>query len=270
MNLRRSSILWVAVALTVAAGALSGCSSGPRGEVTFVQPLDGAQVVSPFWVEMAKTGSLIVEPAYAFGVTGGGVGHYAIVVDEIAELSPDKVVSRQKHVFDYDKGQSSARIEVPAGQHTLTLYFIRNNGLPYTPFVKKTITVNVVEARTVSILEPEDGASLVGNKVTVKIASEGLNVEPASAGVTEGSGHHHILVDKLVERSPNFNNPLESIPINPIPVEEGYIHLHNGETEVTLDLPRGQHVIRLLFGKGDGIPYDPPITDAVTITLRDP
>ena len=268
--MRRSPILWVAVVLTLAFGALSGCSSGPRGEVSFVQPIDGAQVVSPFWVEMAKTGSLIVEPAFAFGVVGGGVGHYAVIVDETADLDTEKTVKPTETIFDYDKGQTSARIEVAPGQHTLTLYFIRNNGLPYTPFVKKTITVNVVESRSVSFIEPEDRSSQVGSQVTIKIASEGLNVEPASAGVTEGSGHHHILVDKLVERSPNFNNPLDSIPINPVPFEDGYIHLEEGQTEITLDLPRGQHILRLLFAKGDNLPYDPPITDSITFTVRDP
>ena len=268
--MRRSPILWVAVVLTLAFGALSGCSSGPRGEVRFVQPIDGAQVVSPFWVEMAKSGSLIVEPAFAFGVVGGGVGHFTVFVDQTAPPDPDRTIKEKHTPFNFEKGQSSARVEVPPGRHTLTLYFVRNNGLPYTPYITQTITVNVIESRTVSFIEPKDRASLVGNKITVKIAAEGLNVEPASAGVTEGSGHHHILIDKLVERSPNFNNPLETIPINPVPFEDGYVHLEEGQTEITLDLPRGQHILRLLFAKGDNLPYDPPITDFVTIAVRDP
>ena len=271
--MRRSLSIWMAIALILAFGTLFGCGGGITGEVSFVQPADGADVISPFWVQMRASEELIVEPAFAFGVISGGVGHFSVVVGDTTPPNPEKTIKPGKveNIWDFPKGQEAARVSIPKGQHTLSLYFTRNNGLPYSePYITQTITVNVLEHRSATILEPKDRDSVV-SPFTVKIGSEGIELEPASAGVTEGHGHHHILVDKLIKRSPTFNDPLESISIDQIPAEDGrhYIHLEEGQSEIVLDLPTGQHTIRLLVGKGDNMPYDPPITDFITVNVRE-
>ena len=35
----------------------------------------------------------------------------------------------------------------------------------------------------------------------------------------------------------------------------------------TLNLAKGQHTIAALFAQGNHVPYNPPVTDAVTVTV---
>ena len=267
--MRRSSTIWLGIILILVFGAISGCG-GTEGTVSFVEPIDGASVTSPFWVTMESSENLWIEPAFAeMSYTEDGSGHFSIIVDDTTPANPDLMIKPTETSYNFSKGQKSAMLSLPKGQHTLTLYFTKTNRLPYSdPYISQTITVNVTEQRAVKITEPVDRAQVV-SPFTLKIATEGIELEPASAGVSEGSGHHHILVDKLIKRSPTFNKPLETISIDPLPTGDSqYIHLEDGQSEIELDLPKGQHVLRLLVGKGDNMPYDPPITDMITITVK--
>jgi hypothetical protein len=40
-----------------------------------------------------------------------------------------------------------------------------------------------------------------------------------------------------------------------------------GQTETTLDLPPGEHTLRLYFATGDHRPYNPAITDTIKVTV---
>ena len=79
-------------------------------------------------------------------------------------------------------------------------------------------------------------------KVVMK--AENLIVEPATNGVRDGYGHHHIIID----------SPFPPLDIA-IPKDEKNLHFGNGETETILNLPVGKHKLLLLFAKGDHIPY---------------
>ena len=258
--MRRSSIFWVAALLTLAIGALSGCSSGPAGAVHFIEPTEGAQLTSPFWVRMGHDDKLKVEPAFAFGQVSGGIGHFSIQIDK-TELPPIiKSVKPSSTTYDFIKGQTESFVDLQLGPHTMTLFFTKNSKVRYDPPIVQTINVNVVGRRAVSFVEPEDGERY-DSPVTIKIAVEGLVVEPASAGVNDNAGHHHILIDKIPDQDP-------STPVEPIPEDELHIHLDEGQTETTLDLERGQHVLRLLFAKGDHMPYDPPVMHTIKVIVR--
>ena len=259
--MRRSSIVWVAALLTLAMGALSGCDSGPAGAVHFIEPTEGAQVTSPFWVRMGHDDKLKVEPAFAFGLVGGGVGHFSIQIDNTVLPPIIKSVKPNSTTYDFIQGQTESFVSLEPGPHTMTLFFTRNSKVRYDPPIVQTININVVAQRAVSFVEPEDG-ELYDSPITIKIDVEGLVVEPASAGVTANGGHHHILIDKIPDKDP-------STPVEPIPEDELHIHLDQGQTEITLDLERGQHVLRLLFGKGDHMPYDPPIMQKIKVIVRD-
>jgi Domain of unknown function (DUF4399) len=45
----------------------------------------------------------------------------------------------------------------------------------------------------------------------------------------------------------------------PIPSDYNHIHLGNGQTEVLLTLPPGQHTLQLLLGDAEHIPHQPPV-----------
>ena len=112
-------------------------------------------------------------------------------------------------------------------------------------------------AGKVRITEPSDGASVV-SPFKVVMAAEKLAVEPASAGVNDGRGHHHIVIDK--DLPPKGQ---------PVPADAQHLHFGKGQTDATLDLPPGEHTIRLLFAKGDHIPYDPEITSDIKVKVTE-
>lgn len=111
--------------------------------------------------------------------------------------------------------------------------------------------------QAVSIDKPENGAE-ISSPVTVCMKTSGVEAEPAKMGVREGKGHHHILVDV----------DLPSDLSKPVGKDANHIHMGDGSSCKTLDLSPGKHTIRTLFAKGDHIPFDPPLTDTIEITVK--
>lgn len=114
---------------------------------------------------------------------------------------------------------------------------------------------NEEPASKVNFIEPQDGAEVV-SPFTVRMGTEEVTVEPASQGVRDGYGHHHLIVDADLP-------PLDQ----PIPSDERHLHFGGGQMETTLDLPPGEHKITLLFAQGNHVSYAPAITDTITITV---
>jgi len=136
-----------------------------------------------------------------------------------------------------------------AGKHGLKLLLIA-----LTVLISSMGSLALAKERKVTIIEPANGAKLTSPvKVCMKI--EGLVVEPASNGVFEGRGHHHILF-----------NSLPADLSQPIGKEE--IHLGDGSTCREFKLPPGRHVIIAVFAYGNHVPYDPPVTDKIMITVK--
>ncbi|MCU4924408.1 DUF4399 domain-containing protein [Halobacteria archaeon AArc-dxtr1] len=80
--------------------------------------------------------------------------------------------------------------------------------------------------------------------------------EGQEQSVQDGQGHLHVLVDVgCVE------------PIEPIPFEEGYHHLGEGGTDITLDLEPGEYDLCAQASDGDHIAYD--MTDEISIEVED-
>ena len=107
------------------------------------------------------------------------------------------------------------------------------------------------------IISPGHGES-VSSPVTVHFGLSGMGVAPA--GIEKKStGHHHLLVD--LDQSPAMGMP--------VPTDDRHRHFGGGQTEVTLDLPPGEHSLQLLLGDHNHIPHDPPVmSETVTITVQ--
>ena len=45
----------------------------------------------------------------------------------------------------------------------------------------------------------------------------------------------------------------------PIPADKNHVHFGKGQTEVELELSKGEHTLQLLMGDFRHIPHDPPI-----------
>ncbi len=248
--LKQFSMLWTVAAVTLSLGVLAACGSDPAGGASFVEPRDAAEVKSPFRVRMAVQG-ITVEPA---GEVREGYGHHHIVID--ADLPPlDKPVRSDSQHRHFGKGQTEAVLDLAPGEHTLRLLFAKGDHVPYDAAITDTVTVTVTERQRAYFIEPQDGAE-VSSPVTVMMGAEGVTVESAANGVNEGTGHHHIILD--ADLPPGDQ---------PIPSDDQHRHFGGGQIETSLELPPGEHSLRLLFAQGNHMPYDPLITDTVKITV---
>lgn len=107
----------------------------------------------------------------------------------------------------------------------------------------------------VYIISPANGDE-VQSPVTVVFGLAGIGVAPAGVDLPN-TGHHHLLVDTELSNM-GF----------PIPADAQNIHFGLGQTEATLELEPGEHVLRLALGDMLHIPHDPPlISEPVTIQV---
>ena len=118
-------------------------------------------------------------------------------------------------------------------------------------------TANVASSsKALSITTPATLTN-VSSPLKVCMATKGYTVEPAKNGVNTGKGHHHLLIDV----------PVPSDLSKPIGKDGNHVHMGDGSKCKTLDLAKGQHTITALFAQGNHVPYNPPVSDAVTVTV---
>jgi hypothetical protein len=107
------------------------------------------------------------------------------------------------------------------------------------------------------IISPKHGESLSG-PVTVMFGLKGMGVAPAGVDKAK-TGHHHLLIN--VDKLPAMDKPL--------PSDENHRHFGGGQTEVTLDLPKGEHTLQLVLGDMNHVPFNPPvISEKITVTVK--
>lgn len=112
-------------------------------------------------------------------------------------------------------------------------------------------------APTVEILAPAAGDTIT-LPFTVRLATNGLTIAPASGVREEGIGHHHLLIN--LDPTPDGE---------PIPAAEGYVHLGSGVSEYVLDaLPPGEHRIIAILAWGDHVPMTGSVRDTVRFVVR--
>lgn len=106
--------------------------------VDFVEPKDGAIVISPFKVVFAVTG-MTVKPA---GDMAANTGHHHLLIN--AENIPDEILipmdETHKH---FGKGQTEAEVSLPPGKYKLTMQFANGAHQSYGPQLSKSIEVTV-------------------------------------------------------------------------------------------------------------------------------
>ena len=109
---------------------------------------------------------------------------------------------------------------------------------------------------SVYFISPNNGESTSG-KVTVRFGLENFGVAPAGTQVVH-TGHHHLIIDAGLP------------PLNlPIPADKNHVHFGKGQTEVEIELTKGEHTLQLLLGDFRHIPHDPPIfSKKITIKVN--
>ncbi len=228
----------------------------PAQSVAFFEPLDGATVSSPVQVVMAATG-LVVEPS---GELNDGAGHFHILVN--TDFVPTgEIIPTDEQNRHYGKGQTTASLELPPGEHTLRLQFAdgAHTALEGDAY-RDTITIIVAEGAqepSVRFAGLADGAT-VSSPFEVTMEATGLVVEP-SGEINEGAGHFHILVDTPFVDAGAV-----------IPTDEAHLHYGQGQTTASLDLPPGEHTLRLQFADGAHIALEgDAYRDTVTVIVAE-
>ena len=113
------------------------------------------------------------------------------------------------------------------------------------------------EGTRVFIIAPVDGAA-VASPVTGYFGLDGMGVAPA--GVEwDHTGHDHLMID--VAELPAFDAPLTA--------DENHRHFSGGQTQLTLELERGEDTLQLLLADWQHVPHDPPLlSEPITITVE--
>ena len=118
------------------------------------------------------------------------------------------------------------------------------------------------EGASVYFINLQDGAT-VTSPVLVQMGVRGMGVAPAGTE-KEGTGHHHLLVD----RAP-MGEGEEDEWLYGLPGDENHIHFGGGQTEASLDLAPGEHTIQMVFGDMNHVPFGPQmVTEVITITVE--
>ena len=110
--------------------------------------------------------------------------------------------------------------------------------------------------KALAIVKPAT-LSNVSSPLQVCMATNGYTVEPAKKGVNPGKGHHHLIIDTDIPADLS----------KPVAKDDTHIHMGDGSTCKTINLAKGQHTITALFAQGNHVPYNPPVTDSVTVNV---
>lgn len=94
--------------------------------------------------------------------------------------------------------------------------------------------------------------------IKVKFGLKGMGVRKANEDIFDRrTGHHHLLVDQGI------------VPKGDIIVfSEKHIHYGKGQTEATLTLPPGPHVLTMQFADGAHISYGPQLAASVRVVVE--
>jgi hypothetical protein len=107
---------------------------------------------------------------------------------------------------------------------------------------------------SVAFASPSDGDT-VGSPVPVEMEAEGVTVEPSDAGVNEGAGHFHVLIDAECVAEGEV-----------IPNDDDHRHFGDGATSTELELEPGEHRLCLQFA--DGAHVATALTDEITVSVE--
>ncbi|MEM1275367.1 MAG: DUF4399 domain-containing protein [Pseudomonadota bacterium] len=114
------------------------------------------------------------------------------------------------------------------------------------------------DGAAVYFINIQDGDTL-SSPVTIQFGLTGMGVAPAGTE-REHTGHHHLIINEAIEGE-ELNEP--------IPLDDQHRHFGGGQTEVTLDLPAGEHTLQLVLADWSHIPHNPPVmSERITVKVE--
>ncbi len=89
------------------------------GGVYFIEPQDGQEVTNPVKVKMGVDG-MTVHPA---GELKENTGHHHILIDGPDFIEEGQVIPSDEKHLHFGNGATETELNLPSGEHTLTLQF---------------------------------------------------------------------------------------------------------------------------------------------------
>jgi len=107
-------------------------------KIYFVSPQAGERLKSPVKVVMMVEG-MGVQPA---GELVENTGHHHVIINGGPIATGEVIAADDTHIH-FGQGQTEAELELPAGEHSLTLQFADGHHKSYGPEMSSTITITV-------------------------------------------------------------------------------------------------------------------------------
>lgn len=115
------------------------------------------------------------------------------------------------------------------------------------------------DGASVYFINLKDGDT-VSSPVHIQFGLRGMGVQPAGVEGKPHTGHHHLLVNSEITG--------EDLDYS-IPADDNHRHFGGGQTEATIELTPGTHVLQLIMGDMNHIPHNPPVmSERITITVE--
>ena len=87
---------------------------------------------------------------------------------------------------------------------------------------------------------------------------KGLDIKPASEGLQEGTGHHHLIVD----------GPKSLKSGEVIPFDDTHLHYGKGQTDGSVELGPGKHRLTLQFANAAHKSYGAGYSKSIEVTVK--
>ncbi len=201
-------------------------------KVSFVNLVNGTTFDAPFPIQMAVE-NLTLEPA---GEVKPGHGHLHIMVNQPC-VAPGAVIIKDAAHLHYGQGQSETMLDLLPGDYTLCLQAADGAHLALDATQVVTVTVGNYTAPIAAFVSPTHGMT-VTSPFSVTMSVENLTLEPAGEPKA-GSGHLHITVN-------GDCTPAGEVIIK----DDTHLHYGQGQSEATLTLPTGEHMLCLQAADG--------------------
>lgn len=108
----------------------------------------------------------------------------------------------------------------------------------------------------VYFVAPQDKAT-VPQEFTVKMGVKGYELAPASEGLQEGTGHHHLIID---------GGYMEKGEV--IPFDDTHVHFGKAQKEGTLKLTPGEHTLTLQFADAKHRSFGKKFAKTITVVVE--
>jgi hypothetical protein len=229
-------------------------------------PRDGATVFGPNVTVRLNLEAPGVEVRRADGTREQSSGHFHLFVDRPPTAGTEPIPAGRPGILHSASPELELQGLAP-GRHTVHALFGYGDHSPYRPTLSATATFTVSERPPprVKILAPRPGEAGLLAEVTVRLAVEGIAIDPADGMRDPSSGHIHLIMDRDL---PPTGGPI------PTGVD-GIIHTASLETTLP-PLAPGRHTLAVVLGHGDhsripgvetpsirfvvGAPPPPPVT----------